>query len=869
MIKEMISSGKLRYPLRVSLIYALVGGVWIFFSDVLLYLFTKNPERLAEFDAIKDWIFIGLTAVALFFIIRGALYSIMSRDERIRKNEKFLEDILNSLKDGIVILDKSRTIVRVNPVVEKWFPESGPLAGRKCIEVYHMDKAVCEDCLNTALETGKEARAVIQLGIGGEVRWMDLYCYPLIDSGTGGIIGAIEYLRDITGRKKTEEALKQSEEKYRTVFNAANDAIFIADEEGVIMEVNSKAEELAGRPAGELVGRPHTVLHPGEEAVRYGRILRAAVEDKRPVSGDIYVARGDGAKVPVEISASLAELGDGKMLVGVLRDISHRQEAEARIHEQFDMLSALYSGAQKLSESLDLAELARSAVFTSVASFQARFAWIGSVEPGGKMRLLALYPDIPEFKRLVALRLDGSPAGQAQLFPGRAVKSGMPVVIEDLKKDDGFAPWLEDALSEGFSTGASFPLISREKTLGVLTLFSEQPGFFTRERVRFFQAYAHQAAASFENARLYEETEHRLERLNALCSIDTAITQSLDLRVIFDVFLDRVVTQLKVDAVDVLLMDPNTLIFSWAAGRGFRTKAVQQTAQRLGEGNAGHAALQRRIIGVENIAETMDDRAGAFAEEGFTSYFAAPLVTKGQILGVLELFHRKRLSTDREWMDFLGMMASQAAIAIENATLFDNLQRTNTELALAYDTTLEGWSRALDLRDRETEGHTSRVAGLTMRLARAIGMSESSLVHLRRGALLHDIGKMGIPDSILLKPGPLTDEELEIMRRHPVYALDLLQPIAYLRPALPIPYLHHERWDGTGYPKGLKGEQIPLAARLFAVADVWDALRSERPYRPPWPRRRVVEHMQSEAGAHFDPNIVERFMELVGSEEKS
>ena len=335
---------------------------------------------------------------------------------------------------------------------------------------------------------------------------------------------------------------------------------------------------------------------------------------------------------------------------------------------------------------------------------------------------------------------------------------------------------------------------------------------------------------------------------------------------ILDIILDRVSTQLKVDAADILLMDTTTLTFHYAAGRGFRTKEMKETSQRLGEGGAGLAALERRTIGIENIAGTMGDRAEAIAREGFVSYFAAPLITKGQILGALELFHRTSLKTDSEWMDFLGVMASQAAIAIENATLFNGLQRSNTELALAYDTTLEGWSRALDLRDRETEGHTSRVTMLTMKLARAMGMGESSLIHLRRGALLHDIGKMGIPDSILLKPGPLTKEEREIMNRHPIYALDLLQPIAYLRPALPVPYLHHERWDGTGYPKGLKGEQIPLAARIFAVADVWDALRSDRPYREPWPRERVIEHMRQRSGTHFDPRVVDKFMELVGSE---
>jgi PAS domain S-box-containing protein len=190
------------------------------------------------------------------------------------------------------------------------------------------------------------------------------------------------------------------------------------------------------------------------------------------------------------------------------------------------------------------------------------------------------------------------------------------------------------------------------------------------------------------------------------------------------------------------------------------------------------------------------------------------------------------------------------------------LQRAHLELAQAYETTLEGWSHALDLRDKETEGHTQRVTEMTLCLARAIGLSEAELVQVRRGALLHDIGKMGIPDSILLKPGPLSEEEWEVMRKHPSYAHDLLEPIGYLHEALAIPYCHHEKWDGTGYPRGLKGEQIPLAARLFAVVDVWDALRSDRPYRAGWPEEQVREHIRSLAGTHFDPEVVRVFLTL-------
>jgi HD-GYP domain-containing protein (c-di-GMP phosphodiesterase class II) len=190
------------------------------------------------------------------------------------------------------------------------------------------------------------------------------------------------------------------------------------------------------------------------------------------------------------------------------------------------------------------------------------------------------------------------------------------------------------------------------------------------------------------------------------------------------------------------------------------------------------------------------------------------------------------------------------------------LQRANLELIAAYEATIEGWSRALDLRDKETEGHTLRCTQITLDLARAMGVSEGELVHVRRGALLHDIGKLGVPDSILLKPGPLTDEEWVVMRKHPVFAYDMLLPITYLRPALDIPYGHHEKWDGTGYPQGLQGKRIPRAARIFAVVDVWDAFISDRPYRPAWPKEKARAYVQEQAGKHFDPKVVDAFLAI-------
>jgi len=192
-----------------------------------------------------------------------------------------------------------------------------------------------------------------------------------------------------------------------------------------------------------------------------------------------------------------------------------------------------------------------------------------------------------------------------------------------------------------------------------------------------------------------------------------------------------------------------------------------------------------------------------------------------------------------------------------------SLEQAHLQLLAAYDATIEGWSRAMDLRDKETEGHTQRVTELTLQLATLMGMDKENLLHVQRGALLHDIGKLGVPDSILLKADTLTDEEWEIMKRHPQYAHDMIASIEYLQPALDIPYCHHEKWDGTGYPRGLKGEQIPLVARIFAVADVWDALRSDRPYRPAWDRQKTLAYLQAQSGVYFDPKIIELFRKMM------
>lgn len=371
----------------------------------------------------------------------------------------------------------------------------------------------------------------------------------------------------------------------------------------------------------------------------------------------------------------------------------------------------------------------------------------------------------------------------------------------------------------------------------------------------------------------YKQSETRMQqqlrRLAALRSIDLAIASGLDLNLLLSLLLEQVATLLQVDAASLFLMNPEVNLLTLASTRGFSAKTQRPFRLRLGEGYAGRVALENRTISIPNLAVIPSEGISSsyIHDEGFRAYYGLPLAAKGKVLGVLEVFHGSPLKPDADWLEFLNILSGQAAIAIDNALLYKNLQKSNVELGMAYDSTIEGWSRTLDLRDKETEGHTQRVAEITLRLAIAMGVDREELVHIRRGAILHDIGKVAIPDEILFKPGPLSEEEWTVMRRHPAIAVELLTPITYLTCALEIPHWHHEKWDGSGYPDHLKGEQIPFSARIFAVADVYDALTSNRPYRGAWSKIEAIQYIECQSGKYFDPRVVQEFLKLVRARE--
>jgi len=442
---------------------------------------------------------------------------------------------------------------------------------------------------------------------------------------------------------------------------------------------------------------------------------------------------------------------------------------------------------------------------------------------------------------------------------GRVFETGEPYLNNQV---DGDPMVYQAERFSGLNAMAVTPLTVQQRKLGVLLV--AKTGHIDQSTFKLLVSVSDFAASAIHRLTLYDQTVQRVQQLSTLRSIDLAITANLDLTSILNILVEEVLKINGISAASVLMPLNQNGLLHFRAGKGFATDTITKAVIPMDDFRMSSQFPSRYTLTISELHNTpSSSRYNLGVAEGFSIYHAMPLISKNQVTGVLEIYQKAASPLSLDVMDFLESLATQAAIAIDIATLIEDLQSSNQELSAAYDSTIEGWSRALDLRDKETEGHTQRVTEMALHLARAVGMREDELMHVYRGALLHDIGKMGIPDSILLKPAPLTTEEVELMKMHPIYAYHLLKPIRFLHPALDIPYCHHERWDGSGYPRGLKGKQIPLAARVFAVVDVWDALVSDRPYSPSWQKEEALQHIKDYSGTYFDPEIVKVFAKMM------
>lgn len=680
--------------------------------------------------------------------------------------------------------------------------------------------------------------------------------------------------QEIEERLNAESALRESEEKFRSVIEQAADGVMITDTEGRIVTWNQAQTQITGVEEAEAVGSVvWDVLNNlvqdiilgklSQDEVRQAMITLLEDEEDDSLSGQIYeseIIRRDGHTRQVLSSVFRIGARKGEYCIVVLtRDVTqiarrHKElEVIARVNKSLRSVTSLQEVLQVvMDETTDLL----GAVGTAAALYDsqrnvitiemATGAWKGDL---GKEFL-------PE-----------------EGLSYQVISTGQPYVDNDIHTRP--APSIASLPSfDQMNAVACYPLEADQRIGGVIWVGRVLP--FDEMDLHILELTSDIAASAIDRARMMESRLKQIQRMLALRKIDRAISTGFDLGMNLNLFLQEARAQLGADAAVILLYNSYLQVLEVTKVVGLDAHALQGGYVRVGSGTAGQVVLDRKMLLVEDLIANpvfysfyARKEKSLLEDADYHSYAAVPLIVKGQVKGVLELYFSARIKPSPDWLDFFEMLAGQAAIMIDNAEMFLDLQKSNLDLQMAYQSTLEGWVKALDMRDKETEGYTQRVTEMTVQFARHLGFSDEQLTHMRRGALLHDIGKMAVPDEILSKKGELSEEERAVLRQHPLYAYQWLQSIPYLKEAMEIPYCHHERWDGSGYPRRLKGAEIPMSARAFSIVNVWNALRTDRPYREALTVEDAFKEIHAQAGKQFDPDLVaafEQFLRLGGLE---
>lgn len=723
------------------------------------------------------------------------------------------------------------------------------LPGNPVMSLFHpSDQAAVREYLSNCPENPlpDQRKKVRMVRKDGSVCWMEILASPVDHNGEPAL--QVAFL-DVTKRELAEQAYRHEQEFALAILNTVKSIIVVLDQEGRLVRSNPACEQATGFQMSDMQARPFWELFRAQDDAQDGKndVLQLIAEQSVVVRERMYqVPHGPARAIAWSNGFIMNESGQVRYMVGTGVDVTERKQRERQ-------QAAIAALASALRGMLTRAEILQIIVDQATQFLQCDVVTIEMRRP--ETRLLV----VERVTGQLAPGLRGSSAPEEAGMGGRVLQTREPFLSNELDANPDLLP---EELRGKICAGVWVPLVAEGRPLGLL--FAGSQRIIDSSDFHLLVSIADIAASSIHRCLLSEEMQAQLQRLTALHTINVAINASLDVRVTLQLLVSQITSQLGVDACDVLLIDPTTRDLKYVAGYGFASREAEKMRFWLGEGKAGQVALYRRpaaLFDLQGIAESFP-QSPWMAKENFVAYHAVPLSIKGEVKGVLETFHRAPYIEDPEWPGFLESLAIQVSIAINNADLLERLQYSNQELKQAYDATIEGWARALELRDEETEGHTQRVTEWTVRLAQGMGIGGDELLHIRRGALMHDIGKMGIPDSILRKKGPLDEDEWVIMRRHPQMAFDMMAPINFLRPATAIPFSHHERWNGSGYPQKLSGNQIPLAARIFAVVDVWDALYRGRPYRPPMPEPEVLDYLRQEAGRLFDPDVVTAFVEM-------
>lgn len=671
-----------------------------------------------------------------------------------------------------------------------------------------------------------------------------------------GFRSVLVSVTDITQRKIAERALLESESRYRQLVEQINVVVYL--DYAVIPSrpkyISPQIESLLGYTQEEWMTDPELmtrVIHPEDLQFMLDEDMRT---DKtgEPFVVEYRAFHRDGHMIWVHDEAILIhdQISEHDDWHGVMYDITDRKKAEEALKRSENRYRSIFDSAPVSIKEED---------FSTIGSMMAELRQAGVIDFEDYLE------KHPDWVKNAASTVKINEVNQETLRIYKAEsKEQMSGPLTKIFAQETYKVFEKELLAFWnrqplFEMETVSQTVSGEKIfMWVSIVIPTDENDYSRILVTAMDITQRKEAE--------EQVRMQVRYLGALRAVDMAISASMDLPITLRVLINQVQQQLLVNAVSILTLDQHTQTLKYAAGIGFESNTVENTNLRLGQSYAGQAALERRIIMADDLtASNSKIFTKNFNKEAFTHYIGIPLVSKGTVKGVLELFNYGPFNQDAAWMSLLEAMAGQAAIAIENATLMDEVQKINLNLRTAYDATIEGWARSIDLGTSDSENHSKTLADLAIELAQVTGFQGEGLLNLRRGALLHDIGKLGIPDAILSKPGPLSTEEWKIMRTYPLIAKQVLGSIDFLQSAMDIPCHHHENWDGSGYPNGLAGLEIPFAARVFAVVDCWVALRSDRPWRKAWTDSNAWEFIEKQSGKKFDPQIVEKFRSLLGN----